>query len=122
MVEEPAVVVSVLALVPAVEGLVHHEQAEAVGDIEKLGRGRVVRRAERVHAHVLEHLEPLLDGAVVHRGAQCARGRLVAGAVQLHALTVQREAVVRVEREGANAEGGCIRVDDRAAYDDRRDH
>ena len=71
--EEAGVVVLVLGLVPAVEGLVHHEEAEAIGDVEQLRRGRVVGRAERVDPHVLEHLEALLDGPVLTAAPRAPR-------------------------------------------------
>ena len=42
LVEETSVVVRVLALVPTVERLIHHEKTHTIGHIEELGRGRVV--------------------------------------------------------------------------------
>ena len=68
--EEAGVVVLVLGLVPAVERLVHHQEAHPIGHVQQLRRGRVVGRAKRVDAHALEHLQVLLDRAVVDGGAR----------------------------------------------------
>jgi hypothetical protein len=68
--EEASVVVRVLPVVPTVEGLIHDQEAEAIGDIEQLGRGRVVGGAKPVGAHVLENLESLFDGAIIGSRAQ----------------------------------------------------
>ena len=63
-----------------------------IGQVEQLRRRRVVGRAERVHAHALEQLQALLDGAMIHGRAQGAEVVVVTGAVELHGGAVQREA------------------------------
>ena len=70
--EVEAVVVRGLGLGPGVERLVQDQDAEAVGDVEQLGRGRVVRGADGVHAHALQDLHLAFDGAVVDGGAERA--------------------------------------------------
>ena len=60
---------------PLVEGLGHDEEAQAVAEVEELGRRRVVRGADGVRAHRLEHLEPALPDPLRHRRADRARRR-----------------------------------------------
>ena len=52
--EEEVVIQFVLALKPAVEGLVHHDKTHFVGQFEQLRRGRIVAGADGVAAHVLQ--------------------------------------------------------------------
>src|SRR5207245_11246894 len=61
------IVVLGLLLLPHVERLVQHDEAHAVGEIEQLGGGRVVRRTQRVVAHVPHDLQLLLQCSCVHR-------------------------------------------------------
>ena len=63
--EEMGVVIAagILGLEEAVEGLVHHEEAHAIGSLEPFGRGRIVAGAECVAAEALENFELSLDGA-----------------------------------------------------------
>ena len=52
--EVEVVVVGILGHGPAVEHLVHDEEAHAVGEVEKLGRGRIVRGADCVDAELAQ--------------------------------------------------------------------
>jgi hypothetical protein len=70
---------------PHVEGLVHHQEAHAVGELEQLRRGRVVARADRVRAHALQDLELALERAAVDGRAERAEVVVVADALQLDA-------------------------------------
>jgi hypothetical protein len=65
-VEESPVIIGVLARVPTIEGLIHHQEPQPIGNIQELWCGRVMRGAKCVVTHVLEQLKPLLDGACVH--------------------------------------------------------
>ncbi len=56
LVEESSVVVRVLALVPTIKRLIHHEETHAIGHIQEFWCRRVVRRAKPVDTHVLELL------------------------------------------------------------------
>lgn len=55
--EVEVVVVGILGNGPTVEHLVHHEKAHAVGEVEELGRGWVVRGADSVDAEFAEGFE-----------------------------------------------------------------
>ena len=85
------VVVLGLFLLPHVERFVHYDEAHPVGQIEQLGRGGVVRRADRVGAHRPHDLELSLDRAGVHRGAQRAQIVVQAHAADLYRLAVEIE-------------------------------
>ena len=61
--EVEVVVVWVLGHRPAVEHLVHDEEAHAVGQIQKLRRGRVVRRADGVRTDLAQLGQPPLHTA-----------------------------------------------------------
>ena len=91
--------------IPLVEALVPHEDAHLVAEVEELGRGAVVRGAERVDAHVLEDLELATRGGTVERHAERTEVRVVADALQLHAASVQVQSVRRqLDRADAVAE------------------
>ena len=58
-----------LLLPPHVERLVHHDEPHAIGKVEKLRRGRIVRRPDGIHAHSAHDLELALERAVIDRRA-----------------------------------------------------
>ena len=68
--EEPVVVVGVLALLPAVEGFVHDQHAQPVAGVEEGRRGRIVAGADGIEAAGLQQLDAALLGAVNGRRAQ----------------------------------------------------
>jgi hypothetical protein len=78
--------------VPFVVGLVEHEQAHAVGNIEDLGRVRIVAEADGIHADGLQHLQPLLDPALQRRRAERPEIVVQADTFDDNALAVQLEA------------------------------
>ena len=99
-----------LLLAPHVKGLVHHDEAHAVAQVEQLGGGRVVRTADAVAAHLLQYLQLALDGTGVDRRAQAAQVVVHAHAVYLDVLPVEEEAFLRIKLEGADAEGCVVDV------------
>ena len=104
------VVVFRLLLLPHVEGFVQHDEAHAIGEIEQLGGRRIVRRADRVDAHVAHDLELPLERARVHRRAEGAEVVVQAHAADLHGRAVEDEPAVGVEHERAHAERRVILV------------
>ena len=80
-----------LLLLPHVERFVEDDEAHAVGQVEQLGRRRVVRRAYRVDAHRPHDLELPFDRAGVHGRAQGAQVVMQAHAANLHGSPVQEE-------------------------------
>ena len=89
--------------VPLVEALVPHEDSHLVAEVENLLRRRVVRRPERVYAHVLHDFELATHRALVERHAKRPEVGMEVHALELHAASVQVEPVVRRELGGADA-------------------
>ncbi len=75
--------------------LAHHHHAHAVAGLNQLGRGHVVRGAHGIAAHLLEHADAEGLQAVGQRSAHSGVILMVAGALDLHRLTVEREAMIR---------------------------
>lgn len=100
---------------PHVEGLVHDQEAHAVGELQQLGRRRIVASAQGVGAHLREQLELALERAEVERRAERAQVVVVAHPLQLELLAVQEEAAVGVEAQRANSEARLVGVDERAS-------
>ena len=61
--EEQVEVERRLLPLPEVERFVHHEKAHPVGQLEQLGRGRIVAGADGVAAHLPQRLELPLERA-----------------------------------------------------------
>src|SRR5665811_1200625 len=119
LVEVDVIVVRVLTgLAPGVEGLNHHDDAEPVANVGPLRRWRVVGRPEGVDAHRLEdaHLAP--EGVVVVDRAHRSFVVVEVDALELEVLSVQEDAVVRIEHEPANAGGRVEPVNGHARLDD----
>ena len=110
-----AVAVLHLRHAPHVEGLVHDEEAHAVGGLEQLRSRRVVARADGVRAHALQDLELALDRAPVDGRAQRAEVVVVAHALQRDATAVQEEALVGAVLDRPDAEGRLVPVENGVA-------
>ncbi len=95
-----------LLALPLIEGLVHHQHAQAVARVEKRGRGRVVAGADGVEAVRLHQLDAALLGAIDRGGAEQAVVVVQAAALQLDALAVDAQAALRVHFHSADAERG----------------
>ena len=90
--EVEVVVVGVLGDGPAVEHLVHDEEAHAVGEVEELGRGRVVGGADGVDAERAEGGEAAFPGGERDGGAEGAGVGVQGYAVDLVVDAVEEEA------------------------------
>ncbi len=104
LVEELAVAEARLVLLPLVERLVHHHEAQAIGEVEECGCGRVVARADGIHAHGLHDLKLALESAVERRGAERPEIVMEAHALERDVPAVQQELAVGGEFDGAEAE------------------
>ena len=111
VVEVEVVVVGIFADGPAVEHLVHDEEAHAVGEVEELGRGRVVGGADGVDAEGAEGGEAAFPCGERDGGAECSGVGVEGDAVDLVVDAVEEEALVGVEVEFADAEGDDFVVD-----------
>ena len=94
----------VLAHRPAVEQLVHHQKSHAIAQIEKLRRGRIVRRADGIHAERFQGFQPFFPDARRHRCAKRAAVVMQADALDLEIYSVQPESGAGVEMKFADAE------------------
>ncbi len=116
--EVEVVVVGILGDGPAVEHLVHDEEAHAVGEVEELGCGRVVRGADGVDAEGAEGGEAALPCGERDGGAEGSGVGVKGYAVDLVVDAVEEEALVGVEVELADAEGDGFVVDGLAVAED----
>jgi len=79
------------------EGFHHHQDAEPLTHLHKLGRGWVVRGPQRVDAHALHLLHLELERVVVHGRPERAIGGVQVDAHDLHVLAVEAEPGIRVK-------------------------
>ena len=115
-VDHGGIVVFQLCRAPPVEGLANDEHAQRVAGIEKCPRGGVVAGADEVEARLLHLLHLAYFGGIEGHGSQHAVVVVHAGAVEEHGLTVEHEAPLGVEREGADAVLRRLPADDVAAF------
>ena len=109
-IEVAGIVVRRLLLAPHVEGLIHHDEAHAVAEVQQLRCGRVVRTADAVAAHLLQNFQLTLQGTDIDGRTQATQVVVHADAVNLHRFPVERETFLRIKAEVAEAERGDIRV------------
>ena len=95
--EDQGVVVVVLRHRPHVEGLVHHEHAEAVTGAEHGPAHGVVGAANGVEAGSLQDLDPTFLRPLDGGRAEHAVVVVDAGAPKLHRLTIDPQTVTSVE-------------------------
>src|ERR1700750_1350675 len=96
---------------PGVEHFVHDDEAHAVGQVQEVGRGRVVRGAYRVDAERLQDCEPTLPCAQGHSRAERARVHVKAYALEFEVAAVEPETRLWLEPELAYAERGRLAVE-----------
>ena len=93
----------VLGALPLVEGLVHHQQAQLVAQIQQMGVRRIVGGAQGVASGGLELLKPPPPDLLGRCRTQCARVMMDAHAAELHVFAIEEEALVGVEADGTDA-------------------
>ena len=119
--KEEVVVVLRFPRCPAIEGLVHHDDAQAVADVEQFRRRRVVAGANGVAPHFLEDSDLPLQGAGVDGRAQRAQVVVVAHALQSNSLPVEEKTVVGSKLNRADAKWSFTGVNGLAALLHGRD-
>ena len=117
--EVEVIVVGILCDGPAVEHLVHDQEAHAVGEVEELRRGRVVRGADGVDAELAQLGEAAFPDGERNGGADGAGVGVESYAVDLVMDAVEEEALVGVEVEFADAERDVFLVDGLAVAQQR---
>ena len=113
--EDQVEVVRRLLLFPAVEHLVHDQEAHAVGQLQQLGRRRVMAHADGVGAHVAQDFQLALGRADIEGSAERAQVMMIVDATQGNRRAIDDDALVRIEPHVADAEARFIAVDDAAA-------
>ena len=106
--EEAGVVIGGLGQLPHVVELVHHQQAQAVAQVQQLPGGRIVAGADGVHAHLLHQPQLPFRRLFVERRAQRAQIVVQAHAVQLDDLAVEEKALIRGEFRFPEAHGNRL--------------
>src|SRR5215831_13297604 len=102
------IIVWVLGDGPAVEHLVHHQQPDAVAQIKKVGRGRIVGGANSVNANLLQEDEAPLPGAQRNRSTKSTGVVMKADAFQLEVPAVEPEPACGVEVKLADTEISAV--------------
>ncbi len=95
--------------------LVEDQHAQLVAGVEQLRRGRIVRGAQAVAAHLLQLAHAVVLHRVGQRRAQAGVVLVIAGAFHLDRLAVEEQAFLRVELDGADAEARLVAIDNVAA-------
>ncbi len=75
--------------------LVEDQHAQLVAGVEQLRRGRIVRGAQGVAAHLLQLANAVVLHRVGQRRAQAGVVLVIAGAFHLDRLAVEQEALLR---------------------------
>ena len=114
-IEEEVVAVGHLRALPAVEGFGHQHHAHFVAGFHQFGGRHVVRGADGVATHVLQDAHLAADAGLVGDAAQGAEVVVVAHALEDDAFTVQEEALVGDDLDGADAKTGGVLVLQRVA-------
>ena len=111
LVVEPAVVIGCFAAPPTVKRFDHHDHAQAVGQIEQLWSGRIVRGAERVAAHFLEDFQLPFQGAEIQGRTERTEIVVVAGSLQRHAAAIELEAIAGSKLDRAKSKRLIVHID-----------
>ena len=90
--------------------LVHDEQTEPVGGLEKLGRGRIMGGAVGVGAHLLQPANAEIPERGGHGHAHARMVLVVAGAFELEWTVVEEKAQLGIEAYGAEPAARLDRV------------
>lgn len=70
-----------------------------------------MRGAQGIAAHLLQDLHLALGGADVEGCAERAEVVVVVGTLDPHGLPIDEDALVGIVGDGADAEGGLVRID-----------
>ncbi len=94
---------------------IQDEHSESVAGVEEFRGGIAVGHAPGIAAALLEFEDAVVLEAVGERDADAGEVLVVGGALDGDVFTVEEEAGVGVEFEGADAEGGFVGVEDGGA-------
>ena len=103
VVELYVVIVVGLAVVPDVKRLDHHHHTHLITEFDEFGCGHIVAGADRITAHILQHLNLVTQCVLVDSGAERTEVVVVAHALELTRLSVELEAVLGRKTDTAYA-------------------
>ena len=92
-----------------VAGLVHHEHAQAVADIEQLPGRWIVRGAVGVRTHLLQFTDAELPDRIRYGNADARMILVIARALQFKRPVVEKKSLLRIESNRAEAAGDIRR-------------
>src|SRR6266702_8487649 len=105
------VVIRILGDGPTIEHLLHHKKPHAIGEVEELWCGRIMRGANCVDAELAQ----LSQSAFPHRerdsGANCTSVRVQRHAIDFVMDSIDEKSLVGIEVECANSEGYVLLID-----------
>ena len=97
VIEEPRIVELRLAPLPHIKGFIHDQETHFIGKLQGFRRKRIVRKANRIDAHLLLNFKLPAQRIRPESCPQCSLIRMLAGAVQLHVPPVQEKAMIRIK-------------------------
>ena len=89
LVEIAVIPVLAFRVIPLVERLHHHHETHLVTKTDKFGRRHIVRCADRITAHVLQHCQLMPQRRHAHGRTERPQVMMVADALELPVLAVQ---------------------------------
>ena len=96
--------------VPFVKRLYHHHEAHLVAKTHQFGCRHVVGGPDGITPHVLQQGQLMAEGGLIDGGSQRTEVVMIAHPLKLAALAIEKEALVRHNFHGPDAEAGGIRV------------
>ena len=90
--------------------LAHHHHAHAIAGFHPFRRGHIVRSAHRIAAHLAQHGKPEPLQRIRHRRTHSGMILVIAGALNLHRLAIQKESLVCGELCGAHTKAHALGI------------
>ena len=104
LIEKAGIVKLRLAPLPHIERFVHDKESHLIRKIQRFRRERIVRKTDGVDTHLLLDLELPPQRIQPEGGSECSLIRVLAGSVDLHPSSVQKESLLRVKGRFAEAD------------------
>ena len=95
---------------PLIKRLIHDQKAQLIAQIQQIRIRRIVRRPDGIASHRLQLFQPDRPDFPGNGRPQASRVVMNADALQLHILSVQEKALIRVKPEDPDPEGNLLRV------------
>ena len=89
---------------PLVERLEHKHHTHLVASLNKLGSRHIVRCADSIAAHILQHADLSADSSLIRYRAERSEIMVVADTFKYSLHSIKEEALIRPEFYGADSE------------------